>query len=241
MTHKSPDLEVISNENRASDGMERRRVPRLNLTSEQFRLAKNGRVFSVADLSVGGMALRLVDRQDLALFPVAARISGVLNLRREKYHVEAVVRHVGRDLVGCEFEPLEGLTKQAIEQFLDPDTLGQELKPIPAEDGALWYHGPSGTDVLLWRRADGQFHRFVLFLFGTFVQWEEDVGVTTGRLRSSFEASEVRGVIRFETMLLDPDEQADPGKLLVAQKLVASSPMQHDLKKWASRHLTLPE
>src|SRR5262249_2303318 len=87
---KSPNLKSVSDQ----DGSERRRMPRLNLTGEQFRLGLNGKIFSVADLSTEGMALRVLEPNDLAVFPVATRIEGTLNLRGEKYAVHAQVRHV---------------------------------------------------------------------------------------------------------------------------------------------------
>jgi hypothetical protein len=217
---------------------ERRRVPRLNLTTEQFRLTATGKIFSVADLSTEGMALRVLEPSDLAVFPVAAVVEGTLNLRGDKHAVRARVRHVGRDLVGCQFDGLGGAVTEALRRLLDPTVLGRELKPIPsAEGGALWYHGPTGTDLLLWRGTDGQYRRMALFVLGSYAQWDEASGLSTGRVRSSFEDSEVRGVVRFETLLLDGDSHPDAGKLKVAKTLILSSNLPQDLKKWCARHL----
>jgi hypothetical protein len=231
---KSPNLKSVSDQ----EGSERRRMPRLNLTGEQFRLGLNGKIFSVADLSTEGMALRVLEPNDLAVFPVASRIEGTLNLRGEKYPVHAQVRHVGRELVGCEFSDLKDDVRTALKRFLDPEALGRELRPIPAgEGGALWYHGPSGTDLLLWRGSDGQYRRFALFVLGSFAQWEDDSGLTTGRASASYEQSEVRGVVRFETMILDKDPVADAGKLSVAKTVILSSNLPQELRKWCIRQL----
>jgi hypothetical protein len=224
------------------DDLQRRRVPRLNLTTEQFRHAQNGRIFSVADLSIDGMALRVLDRNDLALFPVGVRFEGTLNIRRNKFPIKAQVRHLGTEMVGCAFDDLNDKTREIINSFLDPAVLGQELKPIPATDGvALWYHGPSGTDLLLWRSADGQYVRMMLFVLGSYAQWDVSGGVVTGRLSASFERSEIRGVIRLETMLLQPDEKPDADKLNVARVLLLHSPLPEDLKGWCARHFTVKE
>ena len=217
-------------------------MPRLNLTTEQFRLSQNGKIFSVFDLSLGGMALRVLDRADLTVFTVGARVEGSLNLHREKYHVTARVRHVGTELVGCEFEELDAEVTAVLTQFFDPKALGQELRPIPAaENGALWYHGPSGTDLILWRGVDGQYRRFTLFVLGSYAQWETEVGTTTGRASPSFEKSEVRGVVRFETMLLEPDSRPDAGKLSIAKTLLLSSNLPQDLRGWCVRHLEITQ
>lgn len=242
MTEKSPSLGVVSDSGDGlgpeEQGSEKRRVTRLSLTTEQFRLSRNGKIFSVVDLSTDGMALRVLDREDLVLFPVSSQIDGFLNLRGQKYSVQARVRHLGSELVGCQFDRLEGDVIQALTRFLDPVALGSELKPIPStENGTLWYHGPSGTDLLFWRGTDGQYKRFALFMLGSFVQWDSESRLRTGRVRSSFEQSEIRGVFRFETLLLDPDSRPDQGKLSVAKTLILSSNLTQDLKKWCLRLL----
>ena len=228
----------VSSESKTS-GAERRRLPRLNLTSEQFRLAQNGKIFPVADLSLEGIAIRVLDRADLALFPVGTLIDGTLNLNREKYRIRARVRHIGTELVGCQFDGLKADVKKALISVFDPVSLGKELRPIPASEGStVWYHAPTGTDLLFWRAtANGGYRRFALFIMGSYAQWEEDGGLTTGRASHAFESSEIRGVMRFETMLLDPDRSPDAGKLSVAKKLIMSSKLPQELRKWCLSQL----
>src|ERR1700751_5635223 len=108
MTKTSPNLEDVSK--KGGPPQERRRLPRLNLSGEQFRLSQNGKIFAVVDLSRNGMALRLLDPEDLRIFSVAAEIQGQLNISREKFPVSARVRNVRPDIVGCEFENLPAAT-----------------------------------------------------------------------------------------------------------------------------------
>lgn len=235
---KVPSLDDVSkNKTTEESNFERRRLPRLSLTTEQFKLDQNGRIFPIADLSSKGMAIRVIETSDFRYFPVGSKFKGTLNLRREKFRVSAQVRHLGNEMVGCEFFELEEKSATAIAEFLDPIALAKELRPIPATDGvALWYHGPSGTDFLLWRASDGKYTRMTLFLLGTFVQWEEDKGLTTGRLAPSTEQSEVRGVIRLETMLLENDRTPDVNKVSLARTLIHESSITADLKSWCVRH-----
>ena len=240
MTTKSPSLEVISSSPSDPENQsERRRLPRINLSGEQFRLAQTGKIFSVTDLSERGMALRILEKEDFLLFPVATVLQGVLNLKGQRHELTARVRHLGADAVGCEFEGLNPLVLTAISTFLDPAALGKELKPIPSSEGVgtLWYHGPSGTDLLLKRGADGQYHRMTLYVRGSYIQWMQEGGLTTGRTRSSDEAGESRGVLRFETLFLEVDSQVDSGKLAVAKTLILSSNLSEDFKNWCVRKL----
>lgn len=195
-------------------------------------------MFSVSDLSNEGMALTLLDRDDFKFFPVATHIQGTLNLHGEKHPIQAVVRHLGHDVVGCQFENLDANVLKAIAHFMDPKTLGTELRPIPSpESGALLYRGPSGTHLLLWRGTDGQYRKMSIFLLGSFIQWDTDLGLSTGKFKSTEEHTEFRGIFRIETLLLDADASPDPGKLEIAKTLLMSSNLPQDLKKWCVRHL----
>lgn len=218
--------------------VERRRIPRLSLTSEQFRLKQTGKIFSVADLSSEGMALRILDAGDLLAFPVGAEVEGILNLKKKKLVIHGRVKNIRPDLVGFQFEGLDSHVAEEISKLLDPEILGAELRPIPgAEGGALWYHGTSGTDLLLWRAADGQYSRFFLQVLGTFIQWDGAEELATGRVRASEELGEARGIFRHETALLDFDAKPDAGKLGVAKTLVLSSNLPQELIRWFVRQL----
>jgi len=236
MGPKFPNLEVISNPPPPQEGLfdtqERRRLPRLSLTGEQFRLSQNGKVFSVSDLSADGMALRILDREDFRLFPIGAWVEGMINIKREKYPLSGKVRRLGKDVVGCQFESLTEKVKEALAKQLDPEVLGRELKLIPASEAhQLWFHGTSGTDLLLWQGEDGQCNRISLYVLGIYVQWDTENGLSTGRTEAATrESAEVRGALRFETMFLDPDPSPDRSKLHIAKTLILSSNLSQELK-----------
>jgi hypothetical protein len=162
----SHNLEVISKEkaehDKKTDDKERRRVPRLCLTGELFRVAPVGKVFSVTDLSPEGMAIRVLDSEDLRLFAVSTVVHGELNLRREKYPIQCRVKNVRADMVGFQFENVSPAVDKVLHQYVNPKSLGEELRPIPSsENGALWYHGPSGTDSFTGTLKKGSPRAFV--------------------------------------------------------------------------------
>jgi hypothetical protein len=236
---QSPNLEVISKAD-PQEGLERRRLPRLNLSGEQFRLLQNGKVFAVTDLSSEGMAFRVIDSADLALFTVGAEINGSLKLGELKYPFLARVRHERSDLVGCQFEWLGPGLEQALARYLDPARLGKELQPAPPpEGGTIFYHGPSGTEFILVRQADGSYQRFTVHVLGSIIQWERSGGLMTGIAGASRERSDNRGSIRFETLLLRADSKPDPKKLEIAKQLLVSSNLPQDLVAWCLRQMAV--
>ena len=231
----SHNLEAVTEEKTFSD-MERRKIPRIDLASEQFRLKANGKVFPVINLSPVGMALRVIDKNDLVLFTVGRKVPGTLNLRRQKFEVPAKVVNTRLGTVGVEFtwEDLEGddPTEENLKKSLDIDLLASELHRVPTNDlnKAIWFHGPSGTDILYWRGGTGQIEGFAIYILGSFIRWEEEQGITTGRCVAQDDGEHSSTVIHLVTMVLDPDSQMDPDKLAIAKKLVLSSNLPQDLK-----------
>lgn len=222
----------------------RRRLPRITLTSEQFRLTKTGKIFGVADLSAEGIALRLIDPQDGHLFSVGALIEGTLNLRGDKYPARARVRHLARGIVGMQFEAPTPELKRALSSLLDPETLGRELRPLPASEVAMvWYHGPSGTDLLFRRSVTGQYSQMSLYTLGRYIQWSDEQGIETGFTQvapplsgESRQTPEI-GLVRFEVLTHVPDVHPDAEKLQIAKTLILSSKLPQDLKQWCTRIL----
>jgi len=189
-TTHSPSLEVISDDLTESN-LERRRIPRLDLTTDQFKLAQNNKIYQVCNLSPMGMAIRVLENCELIHFTVGREISGVINVHGGKVEINARVKNVRGCNIGCEFHSLKDEVKSDLNNYLDPQRLANDLHLVPAGDTAtLWYHGPSGTDILFWNKGNGEphaFYRFSVFVFGTFVQWEAEGGITTGRTLASDE------------------------------------------------------
>ena len=220
-----------------STGSEKRFLPRLTVSHEVFRLDENGRLFAVADLTMKGMALRIAERDDFFHFSVGAEVRGTLNLRREKFPIQARVRHLGRELVGLEFETLPSSIEHALARLLDPATLGADLRPVPTEDEALLFAASSGTEVLFNPSAEGGFQRITVMMLGTLVVWDAKSGLRTGTITNSYEQSFVTGVTRLETLLFEEDRAIDPQKLNLAKAMISSSNLSEELKKFCARRL----
>jgi hypothetical protein len=187
----------------------------------------------VVDLSQTGMAIKIVDPEDFLLFPVGRDIHGFLNLMREKYEVRGKVSRLAQDRVGCEFREISDSTSEALSQALDPERLGKALRPIPSpEQGLIWYHGPMGSDLLLWREPQGSIHRLIVFVHGLFVQWEEAQGLSTGSSLLSGAPLSTLGVVRLETLDLTPDRALNRDQLNIANRLILSSNLPTELKNW---------
>ncbi len=215
----------------AESGSERRRLARFSLSSEQFKLARTGKVFGVSDLSLQGMALRIIDEADLMVFPIGSPIEGLLNLGGEKVALKGRVKRVVRESVGCEFEGVSAEVQKELERFLDPLRLGAELRLMPSTDtDSLWFHGPSGADLVVRKRADGAVAEYSFLAMGAFVRWESAEGLSTGRVEESGVPSERLGLLLVEALDWKRDAEPDPRKLKIAKTILLSSNLPKELK-----------
>jgi len=245
---KTP-LEVVESPSRAlasgSEGpdTERRLVPRLSLSTEQFRLGLNGKLFGVADLSRTGMALRLLNEEDRLLFPIGAQLEGTLNVNRTKFKLSAQVRNIRGDHVGCQFIQMAAELEQELRQWLDPQMLGSTLRPMPsgAVTDSVWYNGRSGTEVIAWPDENGGLRKVLVILWGReFVEWTVSQGVRTGEVKFGRERDSVQGVLRWAPEWLITDASPESGKLNLAKTLLLSAKIPEEWKLRLGAGLVLP-
>ena len=239
----------------ADPDVERRRIPRVSLPSEQFRLASNGKIFAVADLSSDGMALRLLSLDDRVLFPIGASVDGWLNIDRRKHRISAAVRNIRGEYVGCEFADLGSEVQSELGRWLNPAHLGQTLRLMPTPVGFgtgsldwVWHHGRSGTEVLV-KLGDGARapddrtpEKMVVVLWGThFVEWTRGLAPVSGSVKFADDRGAVQGVFRVAPELFHSDSALDPAKLNLARTLVAHSKLPEAWKAWAAETREAPE
>lgn len=242
MPSQSPDPDF------AGPDVERRKIPRVSLSSEQFRLASNGKIFAVADLSAEGMALRLLSFEDRVLFPLGTAIDGWLNIDRRKHRVKADVRNIRGEYVGCEFSELGSEVRAELSRWLDPIELGQTLRLMPTPVGFggaamewIWHSGRSGTAVLgkVTPGIDGanreELEKVVVVLWGTqFVEWCLGKKPTTGAVKFVDDRGAVQGVFRVAPEWFETDSAIDPVKLNIARKLLEHSKLPESWKRWVT-------
>jgi hypothetical protein len=247
------EVESLSRgETSETSSAERRRLPRVSIPSEQFRLARNGKVFAVSDLSSEGMALRLLSLDDRLLFPVGAKIEGWLNIDRRKHRVLASVRNLRGDHVGCEFAELADETRSELARWLSPSELGGTLRLMPMPPGFgsglewIWFHGRSGTELLA-KVSGGEgpveargLEKVIVVLWGEhYVEWSI-AGPSTGRVRFADDRDSVEGVFRLAPEWFHADSSLDPAKMDLARTLVNHSKLPESWKSWVAGSRKVP-
>jgi len=225
--------------NDPSSGLEKRKLPRFHITPCQFHDHELKKTFSVQDISLGGLALRLVDRADLPLFAVSSTHKGILKIEGIKLPAEFQVRYFRGSLIGAEWVNLNPALEQHLIEISHPKTLGINLKSYDLPDTAdtNWFHNPVGVDLLLYL-SDSKISRWILYIHHSFISWDQDHPVRTGRALAEDEEGYAHGIVRVETRLIDEDPKADRRLIESAIELIQNAlVLEEDARQLILNHL----
>jgi hypothetical protein len=222
-----------------SQATEKRKLPRFHITPCQFHDEKLNKNFSVQDISLGGLAIRLVDRTHLPDFAIGTEHQGLVKVEGLKTSAKFIVRFIRGTLIGTEWTELTEILHQHLDDLSRPDHLGEHLKAYDLPDLAntVWYHNPVGVDLLYYQSsAEGAsshgISRWTLFIHHSFVQWEIEDGVKTGQTVAEDEEGYAHGIVRLETRLIDYDAMPDRRLIETAIELIEHAAIsQIELKK----------
>lgn len=113
------------------------------------------------------------------------------------------------------------------------EALGKSLREIRADllrdeggEQVRWYQGRRGTDLFAWISDDSKATRLQLTFARSVVEWDEQVGLRTGRMDSNAFGS---GPGRFDTYLIRPDDLNQLQILEAAQAVLMASPVDREL------------
>ncbi len=214
--------------------IEKRKHPRFLLTHEQFRESKNGKVYTVYDLSVMGLAIK-VDHKD---WKVGSIIQGILNLHPDSIEISPRVLGYYGDRVALKIEALSTYSKGALERALSPRRLGASLQLIreklPLAD--YWFHGVCNTDLLVRLDAAGKVQKADLFFANFYCGWSHAAQAPRTGICQSFgiESREPTFLadepVKMESIEIDHDVEPDPTKLDWATRIVEASLIDKKIK-----------
>ena len=222
---------------------EKRRLPRFHITPCQFHDGGMNKNFSVQDISLGGLAIRLMDRADLGSFAVGTDHTGIVKIEGVKIACQFKVRFIRGTLIGGEWLNATRELIEHLDEISHPEVLGKSLKKydLPEMPDTTWYHSPVGVDFLIYKMDTGTLkavHRWVLYVHQAFVQWELNHGLSTGRAVAEDEEGYAHGIVRIETRLIDYDENPDQKLIGIARELIECTDLvDAELKNFILNHL----
>lgn len=220
---------VIMTTNTANNFSEKRKLPRFHITPCQFHDQDLKKNFSVQDVSLGGISIRLVDRSDLPLFAVGTEHQGILKVEGFKLPCQFQVRYIRGSLIGVEWINLNESLKSHLQEITHPKHLGMLLKAydLPDSPDTIWYHNPVGADLLLYL-SDSKISRWTLYIHHSFITWEQETSVRTGRALAEDEEGYAHGIVRVETRMIDYDAHPDHRLMETALELIKDAAIKEE-------------
>lgn len=165
------------------------RFPFSYLTFKADSTSSERNVFEIKDISYTGMQLCLKDGGHD--FTPGRQINGTVHWQKASLDTIGTVKWVSGSRIGVEFSSENGFDK-SVKNFLSIENMVDSLRPIhnfslelemPA-NLKYWLRADGPFEVFVWRHNDGELSRFQVLMMENFVEWEDGVGVKTGRIIS---------------------------------------------------------
>ncbi len=212
--------------------IEKRKHPRFLLTHEQFKETKTGRIYTVFDLSLNGLAVKVEDRP----WKEGAVIQGILNLNPESIEITPRLLGYYGDRAALKLEALSTYSRSVLAKALSPKRLGSSLKLIreklPLAD--YWFHGVCNTDLLVRLGQAGEVNKVDLFFANFYFGWKQ-ANTTTG-ICHSFGADKREPIfiadepVKMESIEINHDHTIDQQKFDWAVQILESAIIDSKLK-----------
>jgi hypothetical protein len=168
---------------------EKRILPRFPFCYLTFKPDDTSRVYEIKDISLTGMQISLKDtghdfKQDESL-------TGHIHWLGKNLDISGTIKWLTQNRLGVEFVKRREILDK-VQSFLDIKEIVKLLKPLHKVNGGLeiparlkfWIRSDGPVEVFIWQHGDGEMAKAQILFFETFVEWEDGVGLKTGRILS---------------------------------------------------------
>lgn len=172
--------------------MEKRVFPRFPfgfmIFREEAQSSKDSKiVFEVKDISLSGMQLSF--RDGTHEYAPGSVISGNLQWRGDNIQVKSKVQWVREGAIGLSFVSSISF-EDKMRNFLSFDNIVSHIKPLHKNDLNMdlpnnlkyWLKADGVLEIFVWDHTSSGISRFQILVMEHFIEWEEGVGVRTGRI-----------------------------------------------------------
>lgn len=223
---------------------EKRVLPRFPFCYLTFKADDTSRVYEVKDISLSGMQIALKDADHS--FPAEAQLKGNIHWLGRNLEIFGIVKWHTPTRLGVEFaKKRENLDR--VRNFLSMEEFVRHLKPLHKVGGGLelparlkyWLRSDGPAELFVWQHGDGELAKFQVLFLETFVEWEDGVGLKTGRILSKRNVDSP--LITEDECLFRLDADAEEDKLHRVKDLVELIPsdlLPSEAKDFITRQLT---
>jgi hypothetical protein len=165
---------------------EKRILPRFPFCYLTFKSDDTSRVYEVKDISHTGMQLSLKD--DGHEFKDDHALKGHIHWLGKNLDIAGTVKWHTQNRIGIEFIKKRDVLEK-VQNFLQIEELVKRLKPLHKVSDGLeiparlkyWLRADGPVEIFVWQHGDGEIAKIQILFMETFVEWEDNVGLKTGR------------------------------------------------------------
>lgn len=208
---------------------EKRVLPRFPFCYLTFKADETSRVYEIKDISHTGMQLSLKD--DAHEFSEESLLKGSIHWLGKNLDIAGTVKWTTANRLGIEFIKRREVTEN-VQKFLNLNEMVKRLKPLHKVEGGLeiparlkyWLRSDGPVEVFVWQHNDGEIAKVQVLYLEVFVEWEDGVGLKTGRILSKRNVDSP--LINEDEWVFKIDPDADIQKLDRVKELVRLIPSE---------------
>jgi hypothetical protein len=208
---------------------EKRILPRFPFCYLTFKSDKNSRVYEVKDISHTGMQLSL--KEENHAFSPDSTLKGSIHWLGKSLDITGTIKWNTANRLGIEFVKKSDVLEK-VQSFLQLEEIVKRLKPLHKVDDGLeiparlkyWLRSDGPVEIFVWQHGDGEVAKFQILFLETFVEWEDGVGLKTGRILSKRNLD--TPLIDEEEFVFKMDLDLDLDKLSRVKNLVTQVPAE---------------
>lgn len=202
---------------------EKRILPRFPFCYLTFKSDDTSRVYEIKDISHTGMQLSLKD--DAQGFATDTALKGHIHWLGKSLDIAGTVKWSTQNRIGVEFIKKHDVLDR-VHNFLQMEEMVKRLKPLHKVNDGLeiparlkyWLRSDGPVEIFVWQHNDGEMSKFQALFLETFVEWEDGLGLKTGRILSKRNVD--TPLITEDEWVFNIDPDADGAKLERIKTLV---------------------
>lgn len=223
---------------------EKRILPRFPFCYLTFKSEDTSRVYEIKDISHTGMQLSL--KEDNHAFRDESILKGHIHWLGKSLDVAGTVKWHTQNRLGVEFFKKRDVLEK-VQNFLQIEEIVKRLKPLhKVEDGLeiparlkYWLRSDGPVELFVWQHGDGEMAKFQVLFLETFVEWEDGLGLKTGRILSKRNVDSP--LLAEDEWVFQIDPYADEQKLERVKGLIShisEELLPSDVKTFLARQLS---